>query len=71
MYFCCRIRQEVLLYDAERDQLAIAKFLVHTLFVLGEDSHVSLAQCLTSKLEYEVLSGEKARRYFRPFSHIS
>jgi len=27
MYFCCRIRQEVLLYDAERDQLAIAKFL--------------------------------------------
>ena len=27
-YFYCRIRPERLLYDAERDLLAIAKFLV-------------------------------------------
>jgi len=30
-YFCCRIRPEGVLYDAERDILATAKFLVFDL----------------------------------------
>ena len=32
-YFCCRIRPEVLLCDAQRDLLTIAKFLSISFFI--------------------------------------